>query len=38
MLLVIDCIDSQPGPNSYGPSPKDIGPNPGGYPAPQGTY
>lgn len=36
ILLVFECLDSQPGPNNYGPSPKDT--NPGGYVAPQGSY
>ena len=37
-MLVFECQDSQAGPNNYGPSPKDPGPNPlpTGYPAPYG--
>lgn len=31
-LLVFECMDSQPGTNQYGPSPKGLGgPNPGAY-------
>ena len=37
ILLVFECMDGQPGPNSYGPSPKDVNPG-GGYVAPQGSY
>jgi len=36
VLLVFECMDGQPGPNNYGPSPKDV--NPGGYVAPQSSY
>jgi uncharacterized membrane protein YhaH (DUF805 family) len=37
ILIVFECGDSQPGTNQYGPSPKELGgPNPAGYPAPQG--
>jgi uncharacterized membrane protein YhaH (DUF805 family) len=35
VLLVFECMDSQPGQNAHGPSPKGAGPNqiPPGYPA-----
>ncbi|MDQ1752171.1 MAG: hypothetical protein QOE71_3227 [Pseudonocardiales bacterium] len=35
VLLVFMCSNSQPGPNSYGPSPKETGPR---QPAPYGAY
>jgi len=37
VLLVFECMDSQPGANQYGPSPKELGgPTPGSYATPQG--
>lgn len=36
VLLVFECQDSQPGSNSHGPSPKNLGPDPG-WPGAYGT-